>query len=295
MSEVKILLSTFNGERYINELLHSLLKQQNIQISLLVRDDGSKDNTLSILKSFSKETGIRMQLIEGNNIGYLESFWKLIKMASGADYYALCDQDDYWCPEKLSCAVEMIEAVHNQSPILYTSNVIPVNEKLERKDIDAFPTHEVISFADSLKRSVLPGCTFVFNNALLEYLKEYKGKRIMHDWTIYLIAKAVGKVIYDCNPHIMYRLHGNNACGSETGFQGVKKLIKRFKENKTPCARSQVAKDILCFRNYMSLEDVLLSENFANYKNDLKSALYLFKYKEYRTMRFLFMLVLKRV
>ncbi len=295
MKKVKVLLSTYNGEPFLEELLNSLFEQRNVEVSLLVRDDGSSDNTLQILKQFREQANIEMQMIKGNNIGYLKSFWELINLASDADYYALCDQDDFWCPEKLICAVTQLVDFSEKTPALYTSNVISVDENLKRLNTESFPVYEIISFADSLKRSVLPGCTFVFNNALLEFLKDYKGKIIVHDWIIYLIAKAVGKVVYDREPHILYRLHGDNTCGTENGIRGLRKQIKRFKENKTPCARSQVAHDILCFKNHMSIENIVLAENFSNYKNSFKAALYLLKYKEYRNIRFLFMMALKRI
>lgn len=293
MKKVKVLLSTYNGERYITELLKSLSEQDGVDISVLIRDDGSKDNTLDMIKQFNEK--IDIHLYKGNNIGYSDSFWYLITMATDADYYALCDQDDYWCRDKLLSAIKLIENSGIKGPILYTSNVISTDEKLKVINKDSFPVHKIVSFADSLKRSILPGCTFVFNDELLNYLKKYNGKRLIHDWSIYLIAKAVGNVLYDTEPHILYRIHGNNACGTEVGLYGLRKIVRRFIENKTPCARSQVANDILCFRDSMSLEDIKLAEHFSNYKTNLKSVFYLLKYKEYWDLRFLFMLALKRV
>ena len=95
MKTVAVLMSTYNGENYIKEQIESIFNQKGVIVKLYVRDDGSKDRTLEILKDYN------VNLEKGTNIGYIKSFMWLIKNVPFADYYALADQDDVWDEDKL--------------------------------------------------------------------------------------------------------------------------------------------------------------------------------------------------
>ena len=106
--KVTILMSTYNGEKYLEEQIDSLLNQTYKNISILIRDDGSKDNTVHIIKE-KKKSNDNITLIEGKNVGFIKSFLELINLAEKSDYYAYCDQDDVWMEEKIQRAVEFFE------------------------------------------------------------------------------------------------------------------------------------------------------------------------------------------
>ena len=113
---VNILLSVYNGEKYLAAQLDSLFAQTYQNITIYVRDDGSEDDSLSIVRRYMQkslsEPGIRMILLENEekrNLGYMESFWTLLRESGSADYYAFCDQDDYWLPEKVEKGVAALE------------------------------------------------------------------------------------------------------------------------------------------------------------------------------------------
>ena len=125
MKIVCVLLSTYNGEKYLKEQLDSVLNQKDITLNFLVRDDGSTDSTIDILKQYEKEGKIK--LIVGKNIGYKKSFYELAKLAPLSDYYAFCDQDDVWDDDKLITAVNMLERENNSIPLLYFSALRVVN------------------------------------------------------------------------------------------------------------------------------------------------------------------------
>ena len=170
-----VLLSTYNGEKYLPELLDSVMAQKDVRIDVLARDDGSKDKTVEILKKYD-----RVQVYTGENLKPAKSFLDLILTADASyDYYALCDQDDVWKPEKVISAIEHIK--DSNKPTLYSSAVEVVDRDLNfiRKSFtdNSFkdPLYDILTYGT-------PGCTFVFNKALMQKLKEYKPTTIsMHD------------------------------------------------------------------------------------------------------------------
>ena len=90
MKKVIILLSTYNGQNYIEEQIESLLKQTYNNIEIFIRDDGSKDNTITILKKYEKKYNY-INVEYGNNIGFYKSFLWLLNNAHKGDYYSFCD------------------------------------------------------------------------------------------------------------------------------------------------------------------------------------------------------------
>ena len=119
-NKVAVLLSTYNGEKYLTEQLNSILIQEDVIVNLYVRDDGSTDNTLKILYEFAAKN-INITVFKGENVGFAESFYSLLKMNIGADYYAFSDQDDIWEKNKLITAIKSIN--NSKKPMLYYSNL----------------------------------------------------------------------------------------------------------------------------------------------------------------------------
>lgn len=113
---ITVLMSSYNGERYIREQIDSILHQQEVNIKLFVRDDGSTDGTLQILQEY-QEAGL-LNFYTGKNLKPARSFMQLLKDAPQADYYAFSDQDDYWKPTKLNQAIKRLKLSTN-TPALY--------------------------------------------------------------------------------------------------------------------------------------------------------------------------------
>ena len=121
MKKVQILMSTYNGEKYVDEQINSLLQQDHTNLEILIRDDGSKDSTVSILEEYNREYP-NIKLIIDENKGVISSFFELaMKASEEADYFAFCDQDDYWKPQKISRAVNLLEKESPNTPLLYFS------------------------------------------------------------------------------------------------------------------------------------------------------------------------------
>ena len=207
---MEILLSTYNGQKYISDQLDSILSQNYKNIILLIRDDGSTDSTTQIIEKYMTQHQ-NIQLIRGKNVGVINSFFELIKSADlNHEYYALADQDDWWLPHKLTQAVMNIQP-YSKEPALYCGSKIFVDENLKLLKTDIKSPVYKVSFGNALVQNICTGCTCVFNRKLLELVQQTIPQHaIMHDWWLYLTATCFGKVYYDSQAYIYYRQHHLN-------------------------------------------------------------------------------------
>ena len=278
MKKVIVLLSTYNGEQYLLEQLESLREQQDVDISVQIRDDGSKDDTLSILKSYCSKYE-NFSYYSGQNVGPANSFLDLVSNAGDADYYALCDQDDVWEKDKLIHAVEILELNKKDIPKLYHSNLKIVDSNLNfcrYGDKRRGKTSRYNGFVES----ICTGCTMVFNSKLKVLLeKRHPVKITMHDTWIYMVCKIFGEVIYDDNAYILYRQHGHNVIGmnqeKESGLSG-KSLMSRIKNKKRQPRKMNAASFIECYGDVVSKKDKAKIEKLIKYDSNILSKLILF-------------------
>lgn len=209
---VIILLSTYNGEKYIEEQLQSIFAQTYWpHCKLFVRDDGSKDGTVSVLKKYEQQGMLSLEC--GENIGFVRSFFWLINNAPDADYYSFADQDDVWNADKVERAVKMLEdaaSEDSQKPQLYFSDYDFYTADMQyigcRKTKGNEPT-----FYESLTDCRAAGFTTVINSKFLAVLKKFPPENIYyHDYFMYMLSFCITKPIYERVPTAKYRRHGNN-------------------------------------------------------------------------------------
>lgn len=231
MPTVAVLMSTYNGEKYIQEQLDSIFAQRDVDVKLYVRDDGSKDTTIDILRKYKNKYPVEI-IQDGENIGPGESFMRLVyKYANEPDieYYAFADQDDIWLEEKLEVAVAKLKNL--KEPALYSSNQFLYIEGENKGDRHKEP--QSIELIPHMTRNTIAGCTFVFNKKLAQLVTEAKRpnrsiiKYRLHDSWMMLVAIACGRVIYDETSHMLYRIHDENAVGVKD--VSLKKRIDRLK------------------------------------------------------------------
>ena len=275
-----VLLSTYNGEKYLPELLDSVMAQKDVFIDVLARDDGSKDKTVEILKKYDC-----VQVYTGENLKQAKRFLDLILTANASyDYYALCDQDDVWKPDKVISAIEHIKA--SNKPTLYSSAVEVVDRDLNfiRKSFtdNSFkdPLYDILTYGT-------PGCTFVFNKALMQKLKEYKPTTIsMHDSWISFVCLAVNGLFYsDHEAYILYRQHDANVLGAQR--HSLKDMLAGIIKNKN-VLRSDMAKEILKGYSYgMSPKTKEAICVFAEYKENFRYKMRILRlpYKKEKTSK----------
>lgn len=248
MDTITVLMSTYNGEKYIREQIDSILNQQDVEIELFIRDDGSTDKTKDIIEEYTHQEN-NIFFFDGDNIGVGNSFLSvLIEAKTRSDYYAFADQDDVWLPEKLKRAIDILKG--KRGPSCYCSNQILVdsNGEFERiRHVNPIDT----SYMHILCNNEVTGCTMVWNKELQVILtnttskpsQELLNKRI-HDVWVAMVASVVGKIYYDHNPYIMYRQHENNVVGAkkEKKFNIWKKKLKNPKLRN---GRSALAREII--------------------------------------------------
>ena len=225
--KIQILLSTFNGEKYLREQLDSFLKQSCFEkVKVLIRDDGSTDNTIEILKEYRDKYGF--QVLFGENLGVNGSYEVLLHNCDErCQYFAFSDQDDVWLPHKLDLAVSRLEKQNATLPAMFFSLSCITDENLKSIGISQKPVYGV-SFYNAMVQNVCPGHTQVFNRITLQFLKESNFKEInVIDWWTYLIVSGLGQVIYEPEYTVLHRQHGKNAVGYE--MKAVKKFFARFR------------------------------------------------------------------
>ncbi len=264
-------MSTYNGEKYVGEQIESILAQDHSDVRLLIRDDGSSDNTISILREYTSEHE-NIELINGKNLGVVDSFFQLLKTADEVDYYAFSDQDDIWKSNKISRAVRYLEDMKgtNDEPLLYFAKQEYVDEELAT--IGYSDTPRYIGLKNALVQNVAIGCTTVINRSARDLVNRHQPEyAIMHDWWIYLTVAAMGRVIYDSEPTMKYRQHGNNTLGATASV--IERLRRRFKrfltrnwKNDVFRPRDQAEEFLSCFRSELDTVDCQLVERFVRSK-----------------------------
>lgn len=300
--KVLILMSTYNGEKYLDQQIDSILNQVGVDVELLIRDDGSSDSTISIIKKYS-EKDKRVKIYTGNNLESARSFFDLVKHATYADYYAFSDQDDVWDSKKLYNAVHALEHYNSKIPLLYYCNMKVVDEQLNFLRM----MHSARKRTD-FRYSVLveyyaAGCTMVFNNAALELCQNNMPEgEIMHDTWMEILCQFFGKVIYDPRPFIKYRQHGNNVIGvaiskKQQILNSLKRIIDKGKQPRLQYAK--VIDDSI--GDKLKRKDRNKVLEIVNYKKSLFTWLRLFCDNEIKgssitdELRYKILLILKKI
>lgn len=221
---VVVLMSTYGGERYVEEQVASILHQLPPEGRLIVRDDGSRDGTADVVARIGDP---RLTLVRGENQGFVRSFLGLIAAApADAEMVMLSDQDDVWLPDKIERAWRVV-GTSGSVPTLYCSRLQLVDRALQPVGLSPL-WPRVPSFANALTENIVTGCTAALNPAAVALLREHgdPGKIYFHDWWLYLVVAAFGRVVFDPRPTILYRQHGQNAIGMGEGWQRYWTIIR---------------------------------------------------------------------
>ncbi len=279
MPTIAVLMSTYNGEKYIREQLDSIFDQENVRVKLYVRDDGSKDGTVDILKEYAQKFPIEI-ILDGENVRPGESFMRLVYKYTdepGIDYYAFADQDDVWLQDKLSVAVEKIEKSGVGVPVLYGSNQFIYTDG-ENKG-NRHKTPQRVDLISHMTRNTIAGCTFVFNKALAQLVSgvDRPDPRIiryrLHDAWMMLVAIACGKAIYDEASHMFYRIHNENTVGVKEILlsERLDRLKRYFMNCDDANLRLITAKELLRLFPHMDEDEKMILRLYASYQENWKN------------------------
>ncbi|MGQ7366257.1 glycosyltransferase family 2 protein [Streptococcus suis] len=224
--KVNILMSTYNGQQFLAEQIRSIQEQTFADWSLLIRDDGSSDQTKDLLQDFARQDS-RIRLIdieEQKNLGVIKSFHRLLRYEK-ADYYFFSDQDDVWLPDKLEVSLREAQSYPADQPLMVYMDLTVVNQDLQvmtESMIRSQSHHANTQLVQELTENTVTGGVAMINHALAEL---WSGTEdiLMHDWYLALLASALGKLVFIDRPGELYRQHADNVLGART-------LSKRFKK-----------------------------------------------------------------
>ena len=269
---VAVLISTYNGERFLKEQIESVLAQKEIELNVFVRDDGSSDDTINILGSYRD----KITFFQESNVGVGNSFMDVLyKAGKDFDFYAFCDQDDIWKEDKLKRAVSLIEK--KDIPLLYCSNQELIDSNANSLGL-RYNNIIDTSFRQILNNNRVTGCTMVWNKKLNDIIaddkrKASKGllKKRIHDVWVAMVASCVGEIVYDNESYIYYRQHENNVVGSK-GSSSLEEYKKKLSNKDLRNGRSELAKEMIEKYSDLFIDEVVNEylTLFANYRNDAK-------------------------
>ena len=237
-NSVAVLLPTYLGSKYLQAQLSSLAAQESLFLVLHALDDGSTDNTVSILQDFCDHPygSVRQAHFYRDAPRHSSSlsFLALVRYAlrdKQTEFFAFCDQDDIWLPNKLQAALKLLTTnmlYTLNRPALYGGRTLLVDS--DNIPIGYSPIfNKAPCFENALVQNIMGGNTMVFNRAaalLLQAIDPYEAVPV-HDWLLYqLVTGTDGLVVYDAAPYIRYRQHNANIIGGNTGWKARFKRIK---------------------------------------------------------------------
>ncbi len=216
---IDILLATYNGGRYIEEQLESILSQDYKDIRIIVRDDGSTDETLNILYKWQSLNPQTIEIIEDDlgNLGPAQNF-NLLMEYSKAPYICFSDQDDKWIEHKLQRQLDRMHELEQKNPdkgILIFSDLIMCDGELEMTCPSLMENDKLnpkaVRTNQLLMQNVPYGCTILINRRLLQQSAPIDSRALLHDHWLAVIASLIGEIGYIDEALVYHRLHGKNA------------------------------------------------------------------------------------
>lgn len=232
--KILVLLAAYNGSAWIDEQIQSILRQENVDVRLIVRDDQSSDSTFEVVSRLAS-TDPRIELLRADSSSgsASQNFFALIRScnAEGFDFVALSDQDDVWNPDKLHQAAKSL----TKSPASGYSSAVTVEWPSGKAEI--LQQKDAITESDYLFEGAGQGCTFNLSAAFYErlqiFIRENEGLTRSihyHDWTIYALARAWGgSWIFDQEPTMRYRQHRSNDTGARSSIKGLQIRIEKIR------------------------------------------------------------------
>lgn len=239
INTIAILMASYNGEKYIQEQINSILAQTYPNWILYINDDSSKDSTPTIIEEYALKYPQKIVVMRNNSSrhGATENFADLFSKVPKADYYVFCDQDDTWEPQKLETMLPELQALEgdSQKPALVycQMNIVDQNLRIISPSLEAFSGHD-IGTTNHLEKIILnsyvPGCAMMFNHSLKKIIGTIPPEVQFHDWWVLLVAAACGSIKRVNFRLANYRQH----LGNTIGITETKSSFSRFLSNMSP-------------------------------------------------------------
>lgn len=274
LPRVDVLMATYNGAPFLAAQIESILAQTGADIRLVVRDDGSTDATREILAAHAARHPGRIVIVSDalGNLGVCMNFLTLLSRPSDARYFAFSDQDDVWLADKIAAGVTAMRG-RPDTPRLYFSAVEFVTEDLRHIGISRQTIRP--SYESALVEGAMAGCTAILNAPLRDLVAaRMPARATIHDWWVYLVACALGDVIFDPVPRIRYRQHGNNLIGGGQGsLQKWRRHLARLRNRQHWPIAGQAAELLRLHGGVLNGDQRQLAEALVAGKQNLRTRL----------------------
>lgn len=239
MNTVAICMATYNGEKYLSKQLESILDQSYSNWVLFIRDDGSADNSHSIILRYTTIYPNKIILIEDSSLSgggasnnFMSILWWVTKHYD-FNYYMFCDQDDFWLNTKIEHSMNRIKNVESRynGPVLIHTDLFVADNNLNIIDDSFISYRDLDPFEIKINRLIVQnnvtGCTMLWNKKLNEQIQLFDTRIVMHDWWIAITASLLGQISFIDEPTILYRQHGDNVIGA-TKVKSISFVFKRL-------------------------------------------------------------------
>lgn len=296
-SKVLVLLATYNGEKYIREMIDSVVNQNFDDFHIIVSDDGSSDSTADILTEYAENNP---QLVthykSGERFGNAQNhFMHLLKEFHNSDYIMFCDQDDFWHSDKIRKTIAKMQEIETEKalPALVHTDLRVVDKNMSLIDSSFMNFSKLdgtrMNVNQILVQNVVTGCTMMINRALAEKAVNNipASGMLMHDWWLALIASVFGQTGFVNAATIDYRQHGNNVVGAKN-VTSPAYLLERLKSGSMKKSLNGAAEQaevfLACFGDTVPQDKKAIIEDFAKTKGAslLKKDLVYLKHRLYK-------------
>ena len=227
--KVDILMATYNGEKYLKEQIESIINQSYDNWTLLIRDDKSKDNTVSIIEEYErKDSRIKLLRDKKANLGFVKNFEELLNN-SQKEFIMFSDQDDYWEKDKIKNYIEILKKNESllKKPLLIHSNSFVCDKDLKiikQKFINSVVAREKDTNSYFFSY-IVQGSTVMINKRMKEISIPFLKAVTLHDRYFHLLAEFFGNRIFIDKTHTKYRQHADNKIGAKGNI--LKKILKK--------------------------------------------------------------------
>ena len=295
MNKIAILLAVYNGEKYLENQLDSIVNQSFTNWKLYIRDDGSSDKSVQLIKEYISRYPSKIQLITDNqqNLGSCNNFFRLLQSVENSEFYMFADQDDVWNKNKIEVSLNSILKIEIsekfKKPILLHTDLEVVDTNLNQisssfwkyQQMDVKNTN---SYNNLLIQNIVTGCTVIFNHKLKEKMRFLPDNVFVHDWWIALVASVFGRIDFIEDKTLKYRQHINNVEGAKKSgnIHFVKRLLKLNEvENGLKKSVFQAKVFLEMYKDKMTSEQIECFTDFSNLFtfNYLKRRQILLKYR----------------
>ena len=259
-------MATYNGEEFINKQIQSIISQTYKDWHLYINDDNSTDNTFKIIKEYETKYPEKITVSKSlSSLGAKGNFFKLTELAE-SEYIMFCDQDDVWKADKIERTLKLMQETENGKkdiPALVHTDLCVVDEKLKVINPSYFRLSHIkneTALNRAIVQNCVTGCTIMANKALLKLTGDVNENIIMHDWWLYLIASAFGKIGFLNDTTILYRQHSKN----EVGAKGLKYRKKDALKNSLIKTYNQAEHFYNVFKDILTDTQKRLLEEYIN-------------------------------